>query len=45
MVSCGKPAERDGQFTREIMTMTVGEFLLWRIRQVGIGHAFGVPGD
>jgi indolepyruvate decarboxylase len=31
--------------TRESMTMTVGEFLLRRIREAGIGHAFGVPGD
>jgi indolepyruvate decarboxylase len=29
----------------ESMTMTVGEFLLRRIREAGIGHAFGVPGD
>jgi indolepyruvate decarboxylase len=26
-------------------TMTVGEFLLRRLREAGIGHAFGVPGD
>ena len=25
--------------------MTVGEFLLRRIREAGVGHAFGVPGD
>ena len=31
--------------TRETMTMTVGEFLLRRIREAGVGHAFGVPGD
>ena len=31
--------------TRETMTMTVGDFLLRRIREAGIGHAFGVPGD
>jgi hypothetical protein len=30
---------------RENITMTVGEFLLWRIREAGAGHAFGVPGD
>jgi len=26
-------------------TMTVGEFLLRRLREAGIGHVFGVPGD
>jgi indolepyruvate decarboxylase len=31
--------------TRETMTMIVGEFLLRRIREAGIAHAFGVPGD
>ena len=30
---------------RETMTTTVGEFLLRRIREAGVGHAFGVPGD
>jgi indolepyruvate decarboxylase len=30
---------------RETKTMTVGDFLLRRIREAGIGHAFGVPGD
>jgi indolepyruvate decarboxylase len=30
---------------RDTMTMTVGEFLLRRIREAGVGHAFGVPGD
>ena len=30
---------------RESVTMTVGEFLLRRIREAGIRHAFGVPGD
>ena len=25
--------------------MTVGEFLLRRLREAGVGHAFGVPGD
>jgi indolepyruvate decarboxylase len=29
----------------ETMTMTVGEFLLRRLREAGIGHLFGVPGD
>jgi hypothetical protein len=27
------------------MTMTVGEFVLRRIREAGVQHAFGVPGD
>ena len=31
--------------TRESLTMTVGPFLLQRIREAGVGHAFGVPGD
>jgi indolepyruvate decarboxylase len=30
---------------RETLTMTVGEFLLRRIREAGVEHAFGVPGD
>lgn len=25
--------------------MTVGQFLLRRIREAGVQHAFGVPGD
>ena len=29
----------------ESLTMTVGEFLLRRIREAGVRHAFGVPGD
>ncbi|HEX6523563.1 MAG TPA: thiamine pyrophosphate-binding protein [Streptosporangiaceae bacterium] len=29
----------------ESRTMTVGEFLLRRLREAGIGHLFGVPGD
>src|SRR5580698_2044392 len=30
---------------RESVTMTVGEFLLRRIQEAGVSHAFGVPGD
>ncbi|HXW46929.1 MAG TPA: thiamine pyrophosphate-binding protein [Streptosporangiaceae bacterium] len=30
---------------RDTTTMTVGDFLLRRIREAGVGHAFGVPGD
>ena len=29
----------------ESRTMTVGEFLLRRLQEAGIGHLFGVPGD
>jgi indolepyruvate decarboxylase len=29
----------------QTMTMTVGEFLLRRLEETGIGHVFGVPGD
>jgi indolepyruvate decarboxylase len=29
----------------ESLTMTVGDFLLRRLREAGIRHAFGVPGD
>jgi glyoxylate carboligase len=31
--------------TRESVTMSVGEFLPRRIREAGVSHAFGVPGD
>jgi indolepyruvate decarboxylase len=31
--------------TAETSTMSVGEFLLRRLREAGIEHAFGVPGD
>src|SRR5579862_7583820 len=30
---------------KDTMTMKAGEFLLRRIREAGIQHAFGVPGD
>jgi indolepyruvate decarboxylase len=29
----------------ETVTLTVGEFLLRRLQEAGIGHLFGVPGD
>jgi indolepyruvate decarboxylase len=35
---------RPGQST-QTQTMTIGEFLLRRLREAGIGHLFGVPGD
>ncbi len=39
-------AERAGVSPRgENMTMTVGEFLLRRIREAGVGRAFGVTGS
>jgi indolepyruvate decarboxylase len=38
-------AERAAGSARETKTMTVGDFLLRRIREAGVGHAFGVPGD
>jgi indolepyruvate decarboxylase len=41
-VTAGRPAVSPA---RESVTMTVGEFLLRRIREAGISHAFGVPGD
>jgi indolepyruvate decarboxylase len=31
--------------TQDSLTMTVGEFLLRRLREAGVGHVFGVPGD
>jgi indolepyruvate decarboxylase len=31
--------------SNETLTMPVGEFLLRRIREAGVRHAFGVPGD
>ena len=41
-VTAGHPTASS---TRETLTMSVGEFLLRRIREAGIRHAFGVPGD
>ena len=41
-VTDGRSAASSG---RESLTMTVGEFLLRRIREAGVRHAFGVPGD
>jgi indolepyruvate decarboxylase len=41
-ITAGRPA---GSSTRESATMPVGEFLLRRLREAGVGHAFGVPGD
>jgi|GEM_PF-3512023 thiamine pyrophosphate-dependent enzyme len=41
-VTAGRSA---GSSARESLTMPVGEFLLRRLREAGVGHAFGVPGD
>lgn len=41
-ITAGRPAVSPA---RESVTMTVGEFLLRRIREAGVSHAFGVPGD
>src|SRR5215469_2084108 len=38
----GKPGQARGA---ETQTMTIGEFLLRRLAEAGIGHLFGVPGD
>ena len=42
-----RASERTGQSGRGAgsLTMTIGEFLLRRFREAGIGHLFGVPGD
>jgi indolepyruvate decarboxylase len=37
-------AQQTGQ-AAESRTMTVGDFLVRRLREAGIGHVFGVPGD
>jgi indolepyruvate decarboxylase len=39
-----RTADKSGRGA-ESMAMTVGEFLLRRLREAGIGHLFGVPGD
>jgi len=41
-VTAGRPAAGPAHGS---VTMTVGKFLLRRIREAGVGHAFGVPGD
>jgi indolepyruvate decarboxylase len=42
-----RPADKPRQTGRdaESLAMTVGEFLLRRLHEAGIGHLFGVPGD
>ena len=42
-----RASNKSGQRGRDVesVTMTVGEFLLRRLREAGIGHLFGVPGD
>jgi indolepyruvate decarboxylase len=41
-VTAGRSA---GSPTSASLTMSVGEFLLRRLREAGVEHAFGVPGD
>jgi indolepyruvate decarboxylase len=36
---------KPGQMGRGAETTTVGEFLLRRLQEAGVGHLFGVPGD
>ena len=40
-----RASDRSGGRGTENRTMTVGEFLLRRLQEAGIGHLFGVPGD
>ena len=41
-----RASDRSGQGRgTENRTMTIGEFLLRRLQEAGIGHLFGVPGD
>ncbi len=42
-----RASDKSGQMGRgaESGTMTVGDFLLRRLREAGVGHLFGVPGD
>jgi indolepyruvate decarboxylase len=48
MTSLAERANHTSGYTgqgAETVTMTVGEFLLRRLEEAGIGHVFGVPGD
>jgi indolepyruvate decarboxylase len=45
MTVTAERARADSGPKAETSTMTVGEFLLRRIREAGVQHAFGVPGD
>jgi indolepyruvate decarboxylase len=48
MTSVAERANHKSGYTgqeAQTMTMTVGEFLLRRLEEAGIGHVFGVPGD
>ncbi len=42
-----RASDKSGQMGRgaESGTMTVGDFLLRRLQEAGVGHLFGVPGD
>ena len=41
----GRPLETEATSEKRTGTTTVGEFLIKRLKQEGIGHIFGVPGD
>jgi indolepyruvate decarboxylase len=45
MTVTAERARADSGPKAETSTMTIGEFLLRRIREAGVEHAFGVPGD
>src|SRR5215472_9653676 len=47
MTSLAERASDKAQMGRgtESRTMTIGDFLLRRLQEAGIGHLFGVPGD
>jgi indolepyruvate decarboxylase len=38
-------AERASGRAEQVRTMAVGDFLLHRLQEAGVGHLFGVPGD
>jgi indolepyruvate decarboxylase len=38
-------AERASGRAEQVRTMAVGDFLLRRLQEAGVGHLFGVPGD
>jgi len=38
-------AERASDRAEQVRIMTVGDFLLRRLQEAGVGHLFGVPGD
>jgi indolepyruvate decarboxylase len=46
-IAAERTTDRSGRMGTgaESTTMTVGEFLLRRLEEAGVGHVFGVPGD